>query len=691
MSPSLSPGSVKSPRMRRSTGGKSRESEEESADTDQKIKLILEQAKQEAAQQAAAHHLVSMPGFSIPGGIPISAVSTQSPLLSPQSVVQVVSSPALDSRSAAAQSAASIRTGIPQPTVLPPRHEQQVRTPRMVAPVRQQPAVTAVVTGPRPPLPIQLPTQPLPPETVRKTQPVLLEQNQPAAKISQGVPRTTIAVSLPTEPVPRSVAIPVGGPVVSSVQRMPNSSTMASLTRVPISHPVSSAPRMPISTGAALVSSRPPQPQVVSSQLSITRHPAPTAPRPAPPSATRTVSASEGQRVSLKQREGLKDQEIDQKSREQIALEALVGAHQQQPAPLKREYLQPREQEPHRPSSTPLATLPEPAHSSKEEEKQAFSAQQQQYDAQTIEMYKMRNYQELSLIYNQLITAGHPEAVAINYAQSVMRERFMEEARPGSVPPLPLHHPLEEERREPLRQPLPAHSAGPYRQTDSPHFHRPNAHAGSQHPYHGHDNVGPPAAHMDYRREELVPPAAHSSQITRLTHTTSSIADFSTNRQGLSIQPVYNENSDNSAITNYSIPHLAAYPICWSGVLGLKNDMANLQMHYVSGCRDLARSYLPTNGSTLKIVQRMRLEDAQIDGVKKKMKIKSEHCVLLALPQGSDLDEFQKQSKILRNNFITYLQLKSAAGIVNVANDENQPAIVHVFPSCDFANENLAR
>ena len=45
---------------------------------------------------------------------------------------------------------------------------------------------------------------------------------------------------------------------------------------------------------------------------------------------------------------------------------------------------------------------------------------------------------------------------------------------------------------------------------------------------------------------------------------------------------------------------------------------------------------------------------------------------------------------MLRSNFITYLQLKSAAGIVNVSNEDNQPAhIVHVFPSCDFANENL--
>ena len=112
----------------------------------------------------------------------------------------------------------------------------------------------------------------------------------------------------------------------------------------------------------------------------------------------------------------------------------------------------------------------------------------------------------------------------------------------------------------------------------------------------------------------------------------------------------------------------------------------------MSGNRDLAKASLPDTGSTLKIVQRMRLEDSQLDGVAKKMETKSEHCMLLALPNGSEHEEIEHQSKILRSNFITYLQLKSAAGIVNVSNEDNQPAyIVHVFPSCDFANENLAR
>jgi len=120
--------------------------------------------------------------------------------------------------------------------------------------------------------------------------------------------------------------------------------------------------------------------------------------------------------------------------------------------------------------------------------------------------------------------------------------------------------------------------------------------------------------------------------------------------------------------------------------------MANVRMHYVSGNRDLTRASLPDRGSTLKIMQRMRLEDSQLEGVARKMETEGEHCMLLALPNGSEHEEIELQSRNLRHSFITYLQLKSAAGIVNVSNEDNQPAyIVHVFPSCDFANENLAR
>lgn len=47
--------------------------------------------------------------------------------------------------------------------------------------------------------------------------------------------------------------------------------------------------------------------------------------------------------------------------------------------------------------------------------------------------------------------------------------------------------------------------------------------------------------------------------------------------------------------------------------------------------------------------------------------MENEHCMLLALPCGHDHMDVLKQSTNLNNGFITYLQQKQAAGIVNVA------------------------
>jgi hypothetical protein len=155
-------------------------------------------------------------------------------------------------------------------------------------------------------------------------------------------------------------------------------------------------------------------------------------------------------------------------------------------------------------------------------------------------------------------------------------------------------------------------------------------------------------------------------------------------------------------ITEFTLPHLEQFPVVWQGFLGLKNDFATVQFHYVSGCKDLARASLPQpvqidelelQMPTLRIGQRMRLEPCQLSGVQRKMSQPQEHCILLALPCGKDTQDVEIQSLQLRSHFITYLQLKGAAGIVNVALPEggDQAAyVVHVFPSCDFANETMS-
>lgn len=70
---------------------------------------------------------------------------------------------------------------------------------------------------------------------------------------------------------------------------------------------------------------------------------------------------------------------------------------------------------------------------------------------------------------------------------------------------------------------------------------------------------------------------------------------------------------------------LQRYPVMWQGLLALKNDQAAVQMHFVFGNPNVARDSLPchSDGSTppLRIAQRMRLEQTQLDGVARKMQV----------------------------------------------------------------------
>uniref|UniRef100_A0A915J2U8 SPOC domain-containing protein n=1 Tax=Romanomermis culicivorax TaxID=13658 RepID=A0A915J2U8_ROMCU len=121
-------------------------------------------------------------------------------------------------------------------------------------------------------------------------------------------------------------------------------------------------------------------------------------------------------------------------------------------------------------------------------------------------------------------------------------------------------------------------------------------------------------------------------------------------------------------------------------------------MHLVSGNPQLLPHSLPMANERspipeLRIMQRMRLEAQQLDGVTRRMQLREEHCILVALPCGQDRNHIMDQSNILNSAFINYLQQKQAAGIVHVApvgSTSTQPAyIVHVFPPCDFAQQAL--
>ncbi|GAB5574590.1 msx2-interacting protein isoform X1 [Prionailurus iriomotensis] len=147
------------------------------------------------------------------------------------------------------------------------------------------------------------------------------------------------------------------------------------------------------------------------------------------------------------------------------------------------------------------------------------------------------------------------------------------------------------------------------------------------------------------------------------------------------------------------------YPIVWQGLLALKNDTAAVQLHFVSGNNVLAHRSLPLSegGPPLRIAQRMRLETSQLEGVARRMTVETDYCLLLALPCGRDQEDVVSQTESLKAAFITYLQAKQAAGIINVPNpgsnqvssagqSHGEPAyVLQIFPPCEFSESHLSR
>lgn len=67
------------------------------------------------------------------------------------------------------------------------------------------------------------------------------------------------------------------------------------------------------------------------------------------------------------------------------------------------------------------------------------------------------------------------------------------------------------------------------------------------------------------------------------------------------------------------------YPVMWQGHLTLKNESAAVQLHFLSGNVQLAKGSLPGTGAgrspALRIAQRMRLEQTQLEGVQRRMQV----------------------------------------------------------------------
>lgn len=71
---------------------------------------------------------------------------------------------------------------------------------------------------------------------------------------------------------------------------------------------------------------------------------------------------------------------------------------------------------------------------------------------------------------------------------------------------------------------------------------------------------------------------------------------------------------------------LEKYPLTWQGLLSLKNDQVCIQMHYVSGAREIAQralsSYDDQSTTPLRITQRMRIDHIQLQGLERRIQVR---------------------------------------------------------------------
>ncbi|KAF8569214.1 hypothetical protein P879_04041 [Paragonimus westermani] len=156
---------------------------------------------------------------------------------------------------------------------------------------------------------------------------------------------------------------------------------------------------------------------------------------------------------------------------------------------------------------------------------------------------------------------------------------------------------------------------------------------------------------------------------------------------------------------------LQTYPIAWQGLLSLKNEEVYVQMHFLGGNRDLLKDCMgviaeqnvtsadpeTSLSQPLKIVQRMRLEPSQLDGVQRKLRQVTDFCMCLTLATASPrtaevsvLNEKVRMNHVLCDGFIKYLVDKCAAGIINVCHPCTQQNlyVIHI-PPCEFARSQL--
>lgn len=135
----------------------------------------------------------------------------------------------------------------------------------------------------------------------------------------------------------------------------------------------------------------------------------------------------------------------------------------------------------------------------------------------------------------------------------------------------------------------------------------------------------------------------------------------------------------------------------WEGGLILKNSLFPTKLLLTEGEADVCDNLMRDEKDQpyLKITQRLRLDQAKLDDVSKRISSSSSHAIFLALATSSAAvplpTEGEVQSRPLRN-LVSYLKQKEAAGVISLVNrDAEQSGVLYAFPPGSFSTELLRR
>ena len=135
----------------------------------------------------------------------------------------------------------------------------------------------------------------------------------------------------------------------------------------------------------------------------------------------------------------------------------------------------------------------------------------------------------------------------------------------------------------------------------------------------------------------------------------------------------------------------------WEGGLILKNSLFPTKLLLTEGDQGVVRQLMQDENAKpyLKITQRLRLDQAKLDDVSRRISSSTSHAIFLALATASASvpvpAEGEVQSRPLRN-LVTYLKQKDAAGVISLQNpDTDQTGVLYAFPPCSFSLDLLRR